>query len=420
VELLAQQKRLAGAFRSENLMTPELQALSFATGSVFTPGAPINEKDLFAGRVEQVERIVDAVSQRGYHAILYGERGVGKTSLSNMISAFLARRQAFVISRTNCDISDTFASLWTKALNDIEAARRRFQSAPTSAFASNAMTPDSVRRALQDLSSTSPLIVIFDEFDRIKNADLITAMADTVKVLSDYSVNATILIIGVADSVDELIREHQSIERALIQIPMPRMSDEEIRAIIEKGLGRLKMGIDPAACEELVRFSQGVPYITHLLCIYTCRAALANGRKTIYSRHVEQGMTRSLDQWQQSIRSAYDEATRAPQAEHIYKEVLLACALADIDDFRYFTPAAVKGPLRLITNKAYDTLNFARHLKDLSEPVRGRILQRVGEAYRLRYRIANPIMRPYILMRGIKDKIVTKDVLVFERSKTLL
>jgi hypothetical protein len=427
VQLSAQQNRLAGAFRSENLMTQDLQALSFATESVFTPGAPINEIDLFAGRVEQVEKIVDAVSQRGCHAILYGERGVGKTSLSNMISAFLGRRQAFVISRTNCDISDTFASLWTKALNDIEAARRQFQvgftghqTAPTSAFASNAMTPDSVRRALQDLSSTSSLIVIFDEFDRIKNADLITAMADTIKVLSDYSVNATILIVGVADSVDELIREHQSIERALIQIPMPRMSDEEIRAIIENGLGRLKMGIDPAACEELVRFSQGVPYITHLLCIYTCRAALATGRKTIYSQHVDQGMTRSLDQWQQSIRSAYDEATWAPKAEHIYKEVLLACALADIDDLRYFTPAAVKGPLRLITNKAYETLNFARHLKDLSEPARGRILQRVGEAYRLRYRIANPIMRPYILIRGIKDKIATMDVLLFERSKTLL
>jgi hypothetical protein len=81
-------------------MPPDLQALSFQTGSIFTPGAPINEKDLFAGRSEQVEKIIDAVSQRGCHAILYGERGVGKTSLSNMISAFLANRLSFVISRT--------------------------------------------------------------------------------------------------------------------------------------------------------------------------------------------------------------------------------------------------------------------------------------------------------------------------------
>jgi Cdc6-like AAA superfamily ATPase len=399
-------------------MTPELEALSFQTGSVFTPGAPINEKDLFAGRVEQVEKIIDAVSQRGYHAILYGERGVGKTSLSNMISAFLARRQAFVISRTNCDISDTFSSLWTKALKDIETAKRQNkigftgqQQAPSSEYASDKMTPDSVRRALQDLSGTASLIVIFDEFDRIKNPDLITSMADTIKALSDYSVNVTMLIIGVADSVDELIREHQSIERALIQIPMPRMSDDEIRGIIDSGLKRLTMGIDDTAREELVRYSQGVPYITHLLCIYSCRAALAAGRKTIFPQYVDEGMNRSLDQWQQSIKSVYNESTKSAQQGHIYKEVLLASALADIDDHRYFTVSSVKQPLRLITRKDYEIANFARHLKDLSDPARGRVLHRVGETYRLRYRISNPILRPYIIMRGIKDQIISKSLL---------
>jgi hypothetical protein len=33
----------------------------------------------------------------------------------------------------------------------------------------------------------------------------------------------------------------------------------------------------------------------------------------------------------------------------------------------------------------------------------------VGESFRLRYRISNPILRPYIIMRGIKDKLITKD-----------
>ena len=120
-------------------MPPDLQGLSFQTGSIFTPGAPINEKDLFAGRSEQVEKIIDAVSQRGCHAILYGERGVGKTSLSNMISAFLANRLAFVISRTNCDISDSYSSLWTKALKDIEASRRQ----PQTGFPNRQLSPPS-------------------------------------------------------------------------------------------------------------------------------------------------------------------------------------------------------------------------------------------------------------------------------------
>lgn len=395
-------------------MTRDLEALSFRIGSVFTPGAPINERDLFAGRVEQVEKVVDAVSQRGCHAILYGERGVGKTSLSNMIAAFLARRMAFVISRTNCDISDSFSSLWAKALKDIEASMRqpRFglsvqQPAPPAALAGDATTPDGVRRALQDLSTTASLIVIFDEFDRIRNTDVITTMADTIKALSDNCVDATILIIGVADSVNDLIREHQSVERALVQIPMPRMSDNEVRGIIDKGLDRLTMAIDSTAREDIVLFSQGVPYVAHLLCLYTCRAALANGRKAIWRPDVEQGMNRSLDRWQQSLKSLYNESIQSPQPGHIYKEVLLACALAEVDDVRFFTTAAVEKPLSLITNRNYKPANYGRHLRDLSQPGRGGILQHVGQTPKLRFRISNPILRPYIIMRGVKDNVIT-------------
>lgn len=44
---------------------------------VFTPGSPVNERDLFAGRILQISTLIEATSQRGYHAVLYGERGVG-------------------------------------------------------------------------------------------------------------------------------------------------------------------------------------------------------------------------------------------------------------------------------------------------------------------------------------------------------
>jgi hypothetical protein len=120
-------------------------------------------------------------------------------------------------------------------------------------------------------------------------------------------------------------------------------------------------------------------------------------------------MNRSLDQWQQSIKALYNDAVQSPRPGHIYKEVLLACALAEVDDLRFFTTAAVKRPLSKITDREFESFNYARHLKDLSEPGRGRILQRVGESFRLRYRISNPILRPYIIMRGIKDKLITKD-----------
>lgn len=384
-----------------------LRQLSFEAGSVFTPGAPINERDLFAGRIDQVRQILNAISQRGYHAVLFGERGVGKTSLSNVLADFLSEAgKTVAVSRINCDASDSFTSLWKKALRDIVVTKSK----PGIGFTADEIEethevvdslpdnvgPDDIRRVLTDLSRGLVLVIAFDEFDRISDKNITVTMADTIKTLSDYSIASTILLIGVADSVDDLVKGHQSIERALVQIPMPRMSDQEIREILSNGLSRLKMEIEREAQEEIVSLSQGLPYITHLLSLHTARAALGRELTTIDVSHVAEGIQRSLDQWQQSITGAYYNATKSPQPDNIYKQVLLACSLAEIDDLRYFTAAAVRKPLRIITGKAYEIPNFAKHLKDFSEAGRGNILQRTGEKRRIRYRFNSPIMRPYI------------------------
>jgi Cdc6-like AAA superfamily ATPase len=107
-------------------MTNDFHQLVFEAGSVFTPGAPINERDLFAGRLAQVRQIVNSISQRGYHAVLFGERGVGKTSLSNVLADFLTEAgQKVAVCRINCDGSDTFTTLWKKALQDIVVTKSR-------------------------------------------------------------------------------------------------------------------------------------------------------------------------------------------------------------------------------------------------------------------------------------------------------
>lgn len=396
--------------------------MAFDIGSVFTPGAPINDRELFAGRIEQITQILSAISQRGYHAVLFGERGVGKTSLSNILAAILKESKgSYLLCRVNCDATDTYSSLWHKALRDIIVTRSK----PGIGFTAgevvmsqsivdalpSILTPDEIRRVLTHLAHGVTLVVVFDEFDRMQSNTITTTMADTIKMLSDYSVAATILLIGVADSVNELISEHQSIERALIQIPMPRMSDDEVREVINKGLIRLSMTIDPGALDHMVSLSQGIPYITHLLALHTARTAGETDVRNITFDHLSVGIDKALDQWQQSIKSAYYEATKSPQPGHIYKEVLLACALADVDDLRYFTAASVRKPLRIITNRMYEIPNFARHLKQLSDPIRGQILQRTGEKRRIRYRFASPILRPYIIMRGFGDKIITKTML---------
>jgi hypothetical protein len=345
----------------------------------------------------------------------------GKTSLSNVLSAFLSDTGAgdFLVPRVNCDASDTFSSLWRKVLQDIVVSQKK----PGLGFGANdkeetrqvvetlpeEITPDDVRRVLTQLSVGLILIIIFDEFDRLQDRTAAVLMADAIKALSDYTVAATILLIGVADSVEDLVHEHQSIERALVQIPMPRMSENEIKQIIDNGLTRLNMTITRKASDEIVSLSQGIPYITHLLALHSTRGALSENSEEIGTSHVEVGISKALDQWQQSIKSAYYNATKSQQPGHIFKEVLLGCALAEVDDLGYFSAAAVRVPLRIITGRQYDIPNFARHLKELSEPGRGDMLQRVGQTRRLRYRFRSPIMRPYIVMRGFAENLLSRD-----------
>jgi predicted AAA+ superfamily ATPase len=70
---------------------PDMMVRFMRSGEVFTPSATIDNQALFAGRVNQLNRIIGAVSQRGQHAILFGERGVGKTSLANVLLKRLDR-----------------------------------------------------------------------------------------------------------------------------------------------------------------------------------------------------------------------------------------------------------------------------------------------------------------------------------------
>jgi len=78
------------------------------------------------------------------------------------------------------------------------------------------ITPEVVRQTLSIISADKLMIVIIDEFDRLQEASLRALFADTIKTLSDHAIPVTLVLVGVADTVDALIKEHHSIERALV------------------------------------------------------------------------------------------------------------------------------------------------------------------------------------------------------------
>jgi len=391
---------------------------------VFTPGAPVGRRDLLAGRTQQIGQVISAVSQRGQHAAVFGERGVGKTSLAGLIheiwSDVAKDFTSLIAPRINCDTGDDFQSIWAKIADEIVLIFDKrgvdWKSLPENGAFQTALmelevgsaTPALVRRAL-DLS-THRFIVVIDEFDRLEDKETVRMIADTIKMLSDHLVDATLIVVGVADTVDELIEEHASIERSLVQVLVPRMTAAELKEIVQNGLTTVGMTIDAAALAQIARLSQGLPNYSHLLGLTSALEAVKNGRKSVQMDDVHAGLQAALSTIQEGIRNTYYEATRSSHKDNLYKQVLLACALTNVDELGYFAPADVREPMSAIMNRKYDIPSFMRHLRDFCADKRRCILQQSKEQTRPRYRFRNPLMQPYVLLRGINDNALPESL----------
>jgi len=397
-------------------MVTELNRIA-ALAAAFSPSAPIDQTDLFSGRISQLTDVVNAINQKGQHSILFGERGVGKTSLARVLSrGFIINNKLIPSASINCDSTTTFSSLWHKVLREISLT----QTSPGMGFTAGAkstlqtlnhqlpetVTPDDVRHLLSRIGKT---MIVIDEIDRLEDKNVASLLADTIKTLSDHAVDCTLLLVGVADSVDTLIAEHRSVERALVQVRMPRMSPPELQQIIDKGLAAAQMTIDAEAKSKIVALSQGLPHYTHLLALYASQRAAGTKRTTVTVEDVRAAIDAALARAQQSIIGAHHKATNSPR-ENLYPQVLLSCALAQPDSLGYFAAVDVRTPLSGIMGRPYEIPAFSQHLNAFCEPARGPVLQRIGTARRFRFRFENPLMQPFVVMDGIRKGLITDDL----------
>lgn len=261
-------------------------------------------------------------------------------------------------------------------------------------------------------------VLIFDEFDRLQGSRAQRAFADTIKNLSDNAVNATLVIVGVANDVSGLIQEHASIDRSLVQIKMPRMRPDELKEIINRAMKQLSMEVEPEALELLILLSQGLPHYTHMLGQEATVTAIHDGRRRVALSDVKKGVKNSLQKTQHSILDAYQQAIAGQRKGTLFRQVLLACALAEVDEQGYFVSAAVRAPLSMIMKKAYDIPGFSQHLDKLSsDPSRGPVLEKAGTTRRFRFRFINPLLQPYVIMRGLADNLLEGELLDLLRKK---
>jgi hypothetical protein len=248
--------------------------------------------------------------------------------------------------------------------------------------------------------------VIIDEFDSIASEETRKSIAETVKHLADKEINAKIIIVGVSESVADLVAGHQSVGRCLKEIEMPRMSEAEIEQFFTKGFKACEFVLSDKTLKKIKMVSCGLPFFAHKIGLNIGRIALERDSLSIEDQDIIPAFERALEDSAQTIKVAVDEATHSRHPDNYYKEALLACALIPARTKEFFTAAEIKKPFSAIMKKDLGIPNYIRHIQEFCKPKRGPVLTVVGDMHDRRYKFKNPSFQPNILMDGIVKKMI--------------
>jgi Cdc6-like AAA superfamily ATPase len=370
-------------------------SLEYYTTQLFRPAAPIMEDGFFAGRLVQARSLLDVIYQPGGHAILYGERGVGKTSLVNIINERIVAPAKYThVLKVGCNVTDTFTSIWTNVFFNYS-----WQGKPVAEIIKEKPQPFTVYKIAESLDQRT--LVIIDEFDRVQDSLTKTLIADTIKYLSDNpATRFTVVVVGVGKSIAELFGSHPSIQRCCEQIPMPRMSAEELQQIGNTRWQQLRMHTLPEVEARIIQYAQGLPGYVHLLGQLATIAAINRRSQVIEMKDLRLAVADALKKADESTRTAYYQAIQSTKPDNRYREVLLACALAPKNELGQFSASAVCGPYSEIRDAEMGIEHFARHLDAFCDTARGPVLIKSGKRKGFMYQFANPLLEPLVIMTG--------------------
>ncbi|MCK4343541.1 MAG: ATP-binding protein [Phycisphaerae bacterium] len=383
----------------------------------FRPFAPISLPDFFKGRADNVTSLQTELRTSGRQVAIYGERGVGKTSLA-MLADFFARFNDETTHMVRCQVESTYDSIFEQLLLEagleyvpetIETeARRQGGLAAGPASITGAKSTRTRGRAIVSAQRLGPSLLlrrfaeqegllIIDEYDRVQDKTTHTRLAETLKHFSDAASKTKIIVVGVAETLAELVGEHQSLTRCLAEIQLDRMTGDELSEIISAGEERAGVTFQEGVRQKIIALSDGFPFYTHLLSKYSAdeagRVLLDNpeAKPVVSEPEYRKALQKAVTGGEATLRDAYRTAViTVKRKTEMYKNVLWAVAYSQSHEVQV---QEIADNIGLLTGKRPRHEGLSNYLGPLTKPEKKEVLVRVRQGY---YKFANPLMRAYI------------------------
>lgn len=403
----------------------------------------------FAGRKDEIAQLVDSLSIDGSCPVIYGDRGVGKTSLAFQIERIALGDTELLdeleMSERAMAAEDCFATFYFSCTDAIQSKDELLQRLINTAegFTSATALPRNILKSRQtkktlklkfyehevsesyapkrsdqkfkNLSIEEKLqliseriveaeqkrvLFIIDELDRVRST---RGLASFIK--STSSRDLKFLLVGVGHNVSALLLDHASVSRALIQVAVSRMRDEDSEIILRKAQAiahqaGVKIEFSVAVIKRIVAASGGFPWFVHTIGQEAFLLAFEARRGHVAEADVDTAIARlGTKRFGQQFYDTYQMAVRDSSQREIVLRLFAKWDEPDIPTSEVYPLAealAVTNPSVLATQ--------------LTENRYGGVLVRPPYAEARFFRFTNTMFQRYVNLRGSVYSQVKEDV----------
>ncbi|WP_024995194.1 nSTAND1 domain-containing NTPase [Phocaeicola paurosaccharolyticus] len=407
----------------DTFIEDERRIMASNVRNIFTPHTPINNEDLFKGRTSEVQQILSTLNTPGQHLLLYGDRGVGKSSLAIIASHKIVNIANKKLKIKRCSKTDSFISIMEEALEACGVDLTLISKTKTSGisikgfglensnsyegYLNKANSPSWVCEKIKDEN----ILLLIDEFDSIKSQEDKHKIAELIKLLSDSHSVFKIFIVGIAESAEELTVGHPSVQRCLKEIKLSKMLQREILEIINAGGDKLHINFTRDAKFRIFRLSSGYPHFTHLICLKASEEAIINEKAVIDIDDVNNAIEKSISDCENSLRQAYDDVFKSSSTIKTYRKILYAIALC-WDEF--IRAENIRLIYNLIFDESITNQKLNQYLSKIVSNSNDKILRRLAKGV---YRFSDPRMSSYIRLVQ-SDMYSEKEEMIYKQIKS--
>jgi hypothetical protein len=262
---------------------------------IFVPSSPIRLRDQLRGREREYERTLSTLKIPGRSAFIYGERGVGKSSLAWTAAQEFNSSDADPI-RVTCHPAITFPRLVAqiaKRMHDDIGTGTKVKKVTELGLKTSLVTlmhrlesesseipkEIDVNDAVELLEALAPKdakrAIIIDELDETNDPVFRSNIAFFIKQLGDQQARLKFVFAGIAENVSELLMHHESAQRCMANIKLERLPLNVLRDVIVEGFKQIDIEVSDQTGFRIATLSDGFAHFTHLIGLNMAMNALA-------------------------------------------------------------------------------------------------------------------------------------------------